>query len=185
MAVAHLAFEFGPRHQRGDAVHDQHVDRAGAHQRVADLERLLAAVRLAEQQVVDVDAELAGVDRVERVLGIDEGAGAARLLRLGDRVQRQGRLARAFRAVNLDDAPRGRPPMPSARSRPSEPDGITSICWSPRCRAPMRMMQPLPKARSIWVSAASSALFFSIVSFLFDNGVPPTHDRTRLRWTAS
>ena len=37
------------------------------------------------------------------MLGVDEGGGAAGLLRLGDGVQRERRLARAFRAVNLDD----------------------------------------------------------------------------------
>jgi hypothetical protein len=30
----------------------------------------------------------------------------------------------------------------------------------------MRMIEPLPKDRSIWLSAASSALFFSILDFL-------------------
>jgi hypothetical protein len=76
-------------------IHHQHVDGAGAHQRVGDLERLLAGIGLGDQQVVDVDAELLGVAGIERVLGIDEGAGAALLLRLGDGVQRQRRLARA------------------------------------------------------------------------------------------
>ena len=104
MAVAHLAFEFGARHQRRDRIDDEHVDRPGAHQRVGDLERLLAGIGLRDQQIVDIDPELFGIDRVERVLGVDKGAGAAALLRLGDDVQRQRRLARAFRAVNLDDA---------------------------------------------------------------------------------
>ena len=46
--------------------------------------------------------------------------------------------------------PRGRPPMPSAMSRPSEPVEIASI--STTCRsAPSRMIEPLPKARSIWL----------------------------------
>ena len=82
--------------------HD-HVDGAGAHQRVGDLERLLAGVGLGDQEVVDVDAQLLGVAGVERVLGVDEGADAALLLGLGDDVQRQRGLARAFRAVDLDD----------------------------------------------------------------------------------
>jgi hypothetical protein len=103
MAVAHLAFEFGARHQGGDRVDHQHVDRAGAHQRVGDFQRLLAGVGLGDQQVVDIDAQLAGIDRVERVFGVDEGAGAAALLRLGDDMQRQRGLARAFRPVDLDD----------------------------------------------------------------------------------
>src|SRR5690606_7355207 len=40
----------------------------------------------------------------QRMLGIDEGAGAALLLGFGDAVQGDGGLARAFRAVDLDDA---------------------------------------------------------------------------------
>ena len=55
---------------------------ARAHQHVGDLERLLAGVGLRDQQLADVDAELAGVDGVERVLGVDEGGGAAGLLHL-------------------------------------------------------------------------------------------------------
>ena len=82
----------------------QHVDRAGAHQRVGDLERLLAGVGLGDQQVVDVDAELARIDRVERVLGIDEGADAALLLRFGQAMQRERGLAGGFRPVDLDHA---------------------------------------------------------------------------------
>jgi len=37
------------------------------------------------------------------MLGIDEGAGAAGLLRLGDAVQRERGLAGGFRPVDLDD----------------------------------------------------------------------------------
>ena len=40
-----------------------------------------------------IDAELFGIARVERMLGVNKGAGAAALLRLGDDVQRQRRLA--------------------------------------------------------------------------------------------
>src|ERR1700712_949746 len=56
--------------------------------------------------------------------------------------------------------PRGRPPMPSAISRPSEPLEMTSATsldlW------PMRMIEPFPKARSIWLSAPSSAFDLSM-----------------------
>ena len=102
MAVAHLALDLGPRHQRGDRIDHQHVDRVRAHQRVDDLQRLLAGVGLRDDQLVDVDAELLGIGRIERVFGIDESGGAAGLLRLGDDMQRQRGLARAFRAVDLD-----------------------------------------------------------------------------------
>jgi hypothetical protein len=43
-----------------------------------------------------------GVGRIQRVLGVDEGACAAGLLHLGHDVQGQGRLARAFGPVDLD-----------------------------------------------------------------------------------
>ena len=75
--VAHLAFELGARHQRGDRIDHQHVDGAGAHQRVGDFQRLLAGVGLRDQKVVDIDAELPGIDGIERVFGVDEGADAA------------------------------------------------------------------------------------------------------------
>ena len=95
--IAHLALEFGARHKGRHRIDDQNVDGAGAHQRVGDLERLFAGVGLGDQQIADVDAQLLRIAGVERVLGVDEGAGAALLLRFGQHVQRQRRLARAFR----------------------------------------------------------------------------------------
>ena len=102
--IAHLAVEFGLGHERRHRVDDEHVDRAGADQRLGDFERLLAVVGLRDQQVVDIDAELAARSRIERVLDVDERRHAAGLLRLGDDVQRERRLARRFRAEDLDDA---------------------------------------------------------------------------------
>ncbi len=78
MAVAHLALDLRARHQSGDRIDDEDVDRVGADQGVGDLQRLLARVGLRDDQIVDVDAELAGVDRIERMLGVDEGGDTAR-----------------------------------------------------------------------------------------------------------
>ena len=78
--VAHLAFDLGLRRQRRHRVDHHHVHRGGAHQHVGDFQRLLAGVRLRDQQVVDLHAELVGVMRIERVFGVDEGGGAAELL---------------------------------------------------------------------------------------------------------
>ena len=100
--IAHLAFDFGLGRERGDRVDDDEVDRGRAHQRIDDLERLLAGVGLADEQLLQVDAELLRVLDVERVLGIDEGAGAAELLHLGDDLQGERGLAARFRAVDLD-----------------------------------------------------------------------------------
>src|SRR3954465_2062876 len=57
--------------------------------------------------------------------------------------------------------PRGRPPTPSARSGPGEPVDTVSIStgfWP----LPSRMIDPLPKARSICDRAASRAFVLSM-----------------------
>src|SRR5262249_5607491 len=101
--VAPLALELRARHQGRHRIDDQNVDRAGAHQRVGDFQRLLAGVRLRNQKIVDIDAELARIDRIERMFGIDESADAALFLRLGQAMQSQRRLTRGFRAVDFND----------------------------------------------------------------------------------
>jgi hypothetical protein len=118
MGIAHLAFELGARHECCHTIHHQHVDRPRPHQRVGDLERLLAGVGLADEQIVHIDAELPRIDGIERVLRVDEGAGAAPLLRLGNRVQRERRFARTFRPVDLDDPPARQPADPEREIEP-------------------------------------------------------------------
>src|SRR5581483_11696398 len=102
VAVTHLALDLGARHERGDRVDDDHVDRAGPDQRLGDLERLFAGVRLADVEVLDVDAALGSVLGVERVLGVDERGDAAGALSLGDDVLHQRRLTGRLRTVDLD-----------------------------------------------------------------------------------
>ena len=104
MRVTHLALDLGARHERRDGVDHDEVDRAGAHEHVGDLERLLPRVGLRDEERVDVDAELLGVLGVERVLGVDERRDAAGALGVGDGVQRERGLAGGLRAVDLDDA---------------------------------------------------------------------------------
>ena len=102
-AVAHLAFDLGARHERGDRVDDDAVDAARADERLGDLERLLAGIGLADEELVDVDAAGPGVARIERVLDVDEGDDAAARLRLGQDVLADRRLARRLRAEDLGD----------------------------------------------------------------------------------
>ena len=101
--VAHLAFDLGARHERGDRVDDDAVDAAGADERLGDLERLLAGVRLADEELVDVDAAGPGVAGIEGVLDVDEGDDAAARLGLGEDVLADRRLARRLRAEDLGD----------------------------------------------------------------------------------
>ena len=62
-------------------------------------------LRLLDKDTMDKQRALdAALGQIERVLGVDKGAGAAALLRLGDDMQRQRGLAGAFRPVNLDNA---------------------------------------------------------------------------------
>ena len=53
---------------------------------------------------MQVHAELLRVLHVERMFGVDEGAGAAELLHLGHHLQGEGGLARGFRTVDFNDA---------------------------------------------------------------------------------
>ena len=69
-----------------------------------DAQRFLAGARLRDEQVVEIDAELAGVLRIERVLDVDERREAAALLRLRDDREGERRFAGGFRAVNFHDA---------------------------------------------------------------------------------
>ena len=102
MGVPHLALDLGLGNQGGHRVHHDHVDRAAADQDLDDLERLLPRVWLADQQVVDLDADPRGVERVQGVLRVHERGYAPLLLRLGDHVQGDRRLAGRLRAVDLD-----------------------------------------------------------------------------------
>ena len=103
VAVTHLALDFGTRHHSSDGVHDDGVDGTGAHQRLADLHGLLAGIRLADQQLVDVHAQCGGIGRVEGVLDVDEGHLAALFLGLGEDVEGQRGLTAGFRSEHLDD----------------------------------------------------------------------------------
>src|ERR1051326_6127039 len=52
--------------------------------------------------------------------------------------------------------PRGKPPTPSARSSDRAPDGMAATLTA-ASSSPMRMIEPLPNWRSIWVNALFSA----------------------------
>ena len=103
MRIADFAFDFRFRRQRRDGVDDDNVNRARARQRVTDFQRLFTGIRLRTQQVVDIHAQFARIDRVQRVFGIDERTGFTFTLRCGDNLQRQGGFTGRFRPVDLDD----------------------------------------------------------------------------------
>ena len=99
--VAHLALDLGARGERGDRVDDHNVNRPRAHERLRDVQALLAGVRLGNQQAVDIHAERLGVNRVERVLRVDKRGRTAHFLRLCHAVQRNCGLTGGLRSVDL------------------------------------------------------------------------------------
>ncbi len=92
MGIAHLAVELSLRHQGRDRIHYQHVHRTRLHQGFRDLQSLLTIVRLRDQQVIYVYAQLLGVARIKRMLSVHKSRQAAHPLRLCDDLQRNGRL---------------------------------------------------------------------------------------------
>mmetsp|Transcript_23399 Transcript_23399/g.40935 ORF Transcript_23399/g.40935 Transcript_23399/m.40935 type:complete len:271 (+) Transcript_23399:3463-4275(+) len=93
VAIAHVAFQLGFWRKGGNRIDNHHVDRTGAHERVCNLKRLLAIVRLGDQQFIDVDAQFFCILRVKRMLGIHKGTDAAGFLLLCHAMQREGGLA--------------------------------------------------------------------------------------------
>ena len=104
MALAHFTFDFGLGHQSGDRVDDHEINRAGADQDLDDLERLLTGIRLGDQQVLDVHAQLLGVLDVERVLRVDVGGYPAHLLDVGGEMEGESGFTRGLRPIDLGDA---------------------------------------------------------------------------------
>ena len=102
VTVAHLAIQLRFRNQRRHRIHHHDIDSAGADQGAGDLQRLLAVVRLRDDQVVHIHAQLARVAGIQRVLGIDKGGRSAGFLRLRDHLQRHGGLAGRLRPEDLD-----------------------------------------------------------------------------------
>ncbi len=105
--LAHLALQLALGDEGGDGVDDDDIDGIGADQHVRDLQGLLAAVGLADQERLGVHAAALHPRGVEGVFGIDEGGHAIDPLRRGDDVQGERRLAAGLGAEDLDDPAAG------------------------------------------------------------------------------
>src|ERR1041385_3993462 len=104
LRIAHLAFEFGARDEGSNRIDDDNVDGAAADQDFRDFQRLLAAVRLRDQQVLDVDAELARVICVESMFRVYKCRGSAKFLRFSDHVKSKRGFTAGFRSEDFNDA---------------------------------------------------------------------------------
>jgi hypothetical protein len=102
MRVAHFAIQFSLGHECRHRVHHEHIDGVRTHQGFDDLEGLLAVIRLADQQIIDVHSEFACVGRVQSVLRIHKCGQSAGLLRLRNYLQGNRRLTRGLRPEDLN-----------------------------------------------------------------------------------
>ena len=102
--VADFAVEFLLGHEGGHRVDHDHVDRVRFDEHFGDLHRFFAAAGLADEQHLQIDAELLGPAGIEGVLGVDHRGNAAGLLGLGSDVQSERRLAARLGSEDLDDA---------------------------------------------------------------------------------
>jgi hypothetical protein len=104
VTVPHFAFQLRAGYEGSDGIDDENVNGAGANESIGDFQRLLAGVGLADEEVVHIDSELAGIDRVKSMLGVDESTGAAAPLGFGDSMESESGFAGAFRSVDFNNA---------------------------------------------------------------------------------
>ena len=101
MVSADIALNFVLGRQGRDRVNDNHINFPRANQRFGNFQGLLAVIRLGDEQFLSFNADFLRVIGVQRVFGVNEGAGAAELLGLGDHVESQGGFARRLGAEDF------------------------------------------------------------------------------------
>ena len=105
MRITHIAFDFRLWHKCRYRIDNDNINCTTAHQSLDDIERLLARIRLRNQQVIDIHTKLFRIDRIKRMLSINKSGNTALLLSLCNHMQRDRRLTRGFRSINLNDTP--------------------------------------------------------------------------------
>ena len=101
--VPHFPFNLLTGNERRDRVHNNNIQRTGANQGIRNLKPLLAAVRLRNQQGIDIYPQRPGINRIKRVLGVYKCRFAAYFLRLRNTVESNRRFTRRFRPVNFNN----------------------------------------------------------------------------------
>ena len=99
--VAKVSVQLALGHKGCHRVDDDQLHGSRADKHVRYLQGLLAVVRLGHKELVGIDAQGLGIGHVKGMLGINEGAGAAALLALGNKVQGKRCLARGLGAEDF------------------------------------------------------------------------------------
>ncbi len=121
MGIPHLALNLRLGRQGRHRVHDHHIHGTGAHQHVADLKCLFSSVRLRDQKLVDVHAQLFGIHRVKGMFRVHKGTGLASTLGFRDHLEGQRGLAGRFRPEDLDHPPQGQTTNAQGHIQPQRP----------------------------------------------------------------
>ena len=103
MGCAHIAVDFLLGNKRRNRVNDNDIDGTGTDERIGNFQRIFAAVRLGNEQIIDVDTECLCIQRIKRVFRVDECCFTAHLLGLGNDMQSNGRFTGGFRTVDFDN----------------------------------------------------------------------------------
>jgi hypothetical protein len=92
MMIPHLPLDLRPRDERGDRIDHDHIHRIRSDERLHDIERLFSGIRLGNEQLIHIHADLLRIFRIHRMLGVDECRDTALFLRVRDDMEREGRL---------------------------------------------------------------------------------------------
>ena len=80
MAVSHIALNLCLRDKCCNRVNDHDIHRTGTYHRLSDLKCLLTVIRLGNIKIVDINTDVLRIDRIKRMLCINETGDSASLL---------------------------------------------------------------------------------------------------------
>ena len=104
MGVAHISLDLRLGNEGRHRVHNDNVYRPGTNHSLGDLQGLLPVVRLGYVEIVDVHADILGINRVQRMLRINKSRNSAPLLDLSHHVQGNRSLSAGLRTVHFDNS---------------------------------------------------------------------------------
>ena len=103
VAVAHFAFNFRTGDQSRDTIDHDNIHRARADQRFGNFQRLFTGIRLADIEIVDINANLGCIDWIKRMFDINKATDAPLALCFGDHMETDSGFTRTFWAIDFDD----------------------------------------------------------------------------------
>ena len=107
MRIPHLSFNLRPRNQCGNRVNHQHVHRVAADKRVDNVQCILTAIRLRNQQIVNIDSDFFSIRRINSVFGVNNCRNTAGPLGIGNDMKAESGFAGRFRSEYFNNSASG------------------------------------------------------------------------------